>query len=69
MYADDTTLYCISNTVDEVAELLNTVLTRIDDWSHKNGMTVHPGKSEVMIIKKRYFYRSFTSPVVKWKYS
>ena len=31
MYPDDTTLYCIRNTVDQVAELLNTVLTRIDD--------------------------------------
>ena len=55
MFADDTTLYCISNTVDEVAELLNTVLTWIGDWSHKNGMTVHPGKSEAMIIKRGTF--------------
>ena len=55
MYPDDTTLYCIRNTVDQVAELLKTVLTRIDEWSHKNGMTVHTEKSETMIINRGTF--------------
>ena len=71
MYADYTTLYCISNTVDQVAELLNTVLTRKNDWSHKNVMTVHPDKSEAMIIKTGTFIGPLPSlwlngNTVKW---
>ena len=52
---DNTILYCIRNTVDQDAELLNTVLTRIDDWSHKNGKAVHTDKSEAMIIDRGTF--------------
>ena len=55
MYADDIILYCIGDTVDHVATLLNAVLKKIEMWCTKNGITVHTDKSETILIKRRKF--------------
>ena len=59
MYADDTTVYCIGKTVDEVSAVLNQSLIELYAWCVKNRLTPHPKKSECMLI-----YRgSFTTPL------
>ena len=59
MYADDTTIYCIGKTIDEVSVALNQSLKELYAWSVKNRLTPHPKKSECMLI-----YRgSFTGPL------
>ena len=58
MYADDTTIYCIENTIDEVSAALNQSLIELYTWRAKEKLTPHPKKSECMLI-----YRgSFTGP-------
>lgn len=55
MYADDTTMYCHGSTIDSTITTANRVLKRIYDWSLNNGLTIHPGKCEAMIIQRRSF--------------
>ena len=49
-YADDTTLYCISNSVDSTISSLSHGLALCAKWCNTNEMTIHPAKCEVMII-------------------
>ena len=56
MYADDTTVYCIGTNMDSVTESLNTILNQIYEWCQRNRLSLHPGKSEAMLI-------STTTPV------
>ena len=59
MYADDTTVYCVGKTIDEVSAALNQSLKELYAWCVKNRLTPHPKKSECMLI-----YRgSFTDPL------
>ena len=55
LYADDTTAYVIGNSVEDVTELLNVLFGEITDCCSQNRMTLHPDKSEVMIIRKNTF--------------
>ena len=50
MFADDTTIYCISDTADGAITKLNTALRELHSWCLTNGLTPHPGKSEAMLI-------------------
>ena len=58
MYADDTTIYCIGKSIDEVAAALKQSLTELYAWCVKNKLTPHPKKSECMLIHRG----SFTGP-------
>ena len=58
LYADDTTAYVIGNSVEDVTQLLNVLFGEITDWCPQNRMTLHPDKSEVMIIRIAYVYWS-----------
>ena len=59
MYADDTTIYCIGNTVDEVSAPLNQSLIELYTWCAKNKLTPHPKKSECMLIYRGLFTGPF----------
>jgi len=52
MYADDTTVYCIGPNVDQVISSLNETMKQVLMWSVKNRLTIHPIKTEAMILKK-----------------
>ena len=64
LFADDTNVYCIGNNVEEVVDMLNKVMAQVYDWCMKNKLTVHPGKSEAMIMMKM----PFTGPLRPLKY-
>ena len=66
MYADDTTLTSIGETVDQVILKLNETLGLVSEWCYKNGMTVHPAKTEAMLIKRGTFVGPSTTSTVKW---
>ena len=51
MYADDTTIYCIGKSFDEVCLKLNKVF-ELRLWSLRSKLKIHPIKSEAMIIAK-----------------
>ena len=55
MYADDTTLFVVGNNVDMVIDSLNKALSSINIWCRNNKLTIHPGKSEAMIISHKAF--------------
>ena len=52
MYADDTTLYCNENSIEEVSAALNQSLKEIYAWCTTSKLTPHPKKSECMLIHK-----------------
>lgn len=43
MYADDTTIYVISPTPDNVANTLNIILHKLSNWCLENALTSHMG--------------------------
>ena len=53
MYADDTSIFCIGQSMDLAIALLNKALQGVYRWCQVNRLTPHPGKSEVMIISKK----------------
>ena len=55
MYADDTTIYYIGKDIVSVISSLNTIMKQILLWSSKNFLTVHPMKTEAMILSKSRF--------------
>ena len=55
MFADDTTLYCVGSSVDEVTINLQSALSEIAVWCKRNYLTIHPDKLEVMLMKSKEF--------------
>ena len=55
MYADDTTIYCIGESVDSVTNTLNNALKELEDWSSKNNLVPHPKKCEAMMLLQGSF--------------
>ena len=53
MYADDTTIYCIGNSFDEVCLKLNKVFDELRLWSLRSTLSIHPIKTEAMIVTKQ----------------
>ena len=46
LYADDTTIYCIAETMDLLTNSLNNVLAELQEWCDRNSMVPHPGGTE-----------------------
>ena len=55
MYADDTTIYCIGKSFDEVCLKLNKVFDELRVWSLRSKLSIHPIKTEAMILTKQGF--------------
>ena len=55
MFADDTNVYCIRTSVEEVIDKLNIIMEQVHTWCTKNKLTVHPGKCEAMLLMKTPF--------------
>ena len=53
--ADDSTAYCIGNSVDGVTPVLQEVINYMNAWSKSNSLTIHPGKTELMVITRSGF--------------
>ncbi len=51
MFADDTTIYVIGSSPDNVASSLNIILQKLSVWCSVNLLTVHPGKTEYMLLQ------------------
>ena len=58
MFADDTTVFCIGNTVDEVLLKIQKAIANINKWARDNFMTIHPAKTELMLLSKSKFIGS-----------
>lgn len=53
MFADDTTIYCLSDTAEKSIAQLNIALHELSDWCIISRLTPHPSKSEAMLISRR----------------
>ena len=53
MFANDTEYYYIGNSVDKVTLIIQKSLSKINKWCKKNFLTIHPDKTEVMVIFHR----------------
>ena len=53
MFADDTTIYCIGTSADEVTAQLNLAMHELYSWCLPNKLTPHTGKSEAMLISRK----------------
>lgn len=60
MYAGDTTVYCIGESIDEVSASLNESLKELYAWCSINKLNYHPKKSECMLISRE----SITGPLL-----
>jgi hypothetical protein len=53
LFADDTSLVAISETIEELERLCNNELNKVNNWFESNGLTLHPEKTKVMVIGTR----------------
>lgn len=53
MFADDTTVYCISETAEKSIVQLNSALHELNEWYLITRLTPHPSKNEAMLISIR----------------
>ena len=53
MYADDTTVYCIGDTVDNTVTSLNKALSELNSWCLENSLTPHLAKCEAMLLMRK----------------
>ena len=60
LYADDTTIYCIAETMDLLTNSLNNVLAELQEWCDRNSMVPHPEKCKAMIMQHK---STFTGPI------
>ena len=50
LYADDTTLYDVQNSVEMIEHNLQTGLNQLHIWCKSNGMVLNSAKTKVMLI-------------------
>ena len=55
MYADYTTLFYMGPSVDVVCDALNRLLGDVRNWCRNNKLTIHSGRSEVMVLNRNSF--------------
>ena len=74
LYADDTTMYCVGESVDQVTTTLNKALEELALLCKHNSLVPHPKKCEGMILKRNHFIGPLGSlkinqHLVKWSSS
>ena len=55
MFADDTTLYCIGDSMDDVCSKIQVSITEIAKWCNRNISTIHPNKTEILFLTRKDF--------------
>ena len=74
MYTDDTTMYCVGESVDQVTTTLNKALEELALWCKHNSLVPHPKKCEGMILKRNHLIGPLGSSkinqhLIKWSLS
>ena len=55
MYADDTTAFCIGNSIEEVTTKMSKMLIEINTWCIQHKLTLHSGKTKALILNRHKF--------------
>eukprot|EP00794_Sanderia_malayensis_P001936 gene1936-2201_t len=53
MFENDTEHYVIGNSADEISVSIEDVFQEINQWCKQNCLTIHPDKTEVMMISRK----------------
>ena len=53
LYADDTIISNTSSGLDTLIDTTNSELTKLQGWTQANKLTVHPGKTKLMVFSNR----------------
>ena len=64
LYADDTTLYIIRKTIDEVQPLLSADFLRFSNWCQDNKLIVNVKKSKCMVICSGKYRTKMNNPTL-----
>ena len=64
MYADDTIVYCIGDTVDSAVTSLDRVLSELNRWCQENSLTPHSAKFEAMLLTRKPYIGPLNSLIV-----
>ena len=59
MFADDSTGYCVSNSIHELCTVLQNTILELEQWAKINSLKIHTVKTELMIISKKPVYGPF----------
>ena len=55
LYADENSMYCVGESVDQVTTTLNKALEELALWCKQNSLVPHPKKCEGMALKINHF--------------
>ena len=74
MYADDTTIYCVGKSVDQVTTTLNKASEELALWCKHNSLVPHSKQCEGMILKRNHLIGPLGSlkisqHLIKWSLS
>lgn len=64
LFGDDTTIYTISENIDDIIHTLQSILDQVYTWCLSNRLVTHDSKSEAMIISNQ----TFTVPLPRLRY-
>ena len=53
LFADDTIVFNTGNNIDTLINSTNAELTKLNDWTRANKLTIHPGKTKLLIVSNR----------------
>ena len=60
LYADDTTICCVAETMDLLTNTLSNVLAELQEWCDRNLMVPYPEECKAMIMQRK---STFTGPI------
>ena len=54
MFADDTTIFTISDNIDTIIKAMQVILDQVLSWCGANRLIVHETKSEALLLSKHW---------------
>ena len=64
MFADDTTIFTISDNIDTIIKAMQVILDQVLGWCGANRLIAHETKSEALLLSKQ----RFIGPLLPLKY-
>ena len=66
LYADDTTIYCIAETMDLLTNSVNNVLAELQEWCDRNSTVPHPEKCKQWSCSANQHLLALSNNIIKW---
>ena len=64
MFADDTTIFTVSDNIDTIIKAMQVILDQVLSWCGANRLIAHKTKSEALLLSKQ----RFIGPLLRSKY-